>query len=207
MSTEPTFASIGPMPFESLLTELASKSPTPGGGAAAGLVGASAAALAGMVVAYSIGRKSLAEHRTFLEDAGRRLARAREIFLVLADEDAASYARLNALMRLEEDHPDRLAGWESAVRQAIAPPRAMLASANDLLRLCEELIGRTNPHLKSDLAVAAVQAEAAARSAAWNVDINVPLLPDPDRARIPEETNAAVLDAKARAARVEAGCV
>lgn len=197
---------IARMPFQTLLESLASKSPAPGGGAAAGIVGATSAALAGMVVAYSIGRKSLSEHQAFLEDAAARLRRARELFLLLADEDAAAYAHLNSLMKLPEDHPDRVAGWVDAVNGAIAPPRTTLAAANDLLRLCEDLLGKTNPYLNSDLAVAAVQAEAAARSAAWNVRINAPSLGDNERRRVLDETDAAVGDARARASRVEAAC-
>jgi hypothetical protein len=38
-----------------------------------------------------------------------------------------------------------------------------------MLELMKSLLGTTNPHLKSDLAIAAVLANAAARAAAWNV--------------------------------------
>lgn len=197
---------IGAMPLESLLDALASKSPAPGGGAAAGLLGATAAAAAGMVVSYSVGRKSLAAHQEFLEDAAGRLARARGLFLELADADAAAYSELNTLMKLPDDDPHRQEGWEAAVAGAMAPPRATLAAASDLLRLLEDLCGKTNPHLRSDLAVAAVGAEAAARAAAWNVGINLPLLPEGDRPAVQAETERLVGEARARAGRVEAGC-
>jgi glutamate formiminotransferase/formiminotetrahydrofolate cyclodeaminase len=188
------------------LASLASKTPAPGGGAAAGVVGATGAALAGMVVAYSVGRRSLAEHRAFLEDAAGRLERACALFVALADEDAEAYERLNALMRLPEDHPDRASGWDGAVRAALAPPRATLAAACDLLRLLERLAGCTNEHLRSDLAIAAIDAEAAARAAAWNVRVNAPLLPDAERAELLAEADRQVRDARDRAARVESGC-
>lgn len=189
-----------------LLAQLASKTPAPGGGAAAGVTAATAAALCGMVVAYSLGRKALAEHQGFLEQAAGRLERARAVFLMLADEDAEAYGVLNALMRLPEDSPERAAGWAAAVDGALGPPRATLAGASDLLRLCEDLLGRVNPHLRSDLAVAAVLAEAAARSAAWNVSVNLPLLPDDRRGGVHAEAERLVGDARARAARVEDGC-
>ena len=198
--------SIASVPFQTLLDQLAGKSPAPGGGAAAGMVGATAAALGGMVVAYSLGRKSLAEHEGFLEEAAARLARARELFLVLADEDARAYTALNALMRLPEDAAERVSGWETAVAGALAPPRAMLAGATDLLRLLEGLPGRINPHLGSDLAVAAIDAEACARGAAWNVSVNLPLLPEPERRPIRSETERLVADARERASRIETGC-
>lgn len=198
---------LGAMRLDDLLGALASKTPAPGGGAGAGVIGATAAALGGMVVAYSRGRKSLAEHHAFLEDAADRLTRAAGLFVALAEADASAYTELNRLMKLPEADADRQAGWEAAVQGAIAPPRAMLATACDLLRLLEELPGRINEHLKSDLGVAAVAAEAAARAAAWNVRVNAPLLDERTRAELLAETGARAADASARAARIEAGCV
>ncbi len=206
MSESPETGPIGATPTASLLAALASKSPAPGGGAAAGVVGATAAALAGMVVAYSVDRKSLATHRAFLGDAASRLERARSVFLLLADEDAAAYGALNRMMKLPEDHPDRVSGWSTAVENAITPPRAMLAASNDVLRLCEDLVGKTNPHLNSDLAVAAVQAEAAARSAAWNIRVNAPSLPEERRRGLIAETEHTIRQARARAERIESAC-
>lgn len=199
--------SIGPMPFETLLASLASKTPAPGGGAAAGMLGATAAAAAGMVVAYSLGRTALAEHQAFLGQAAVRLERAQGLFLTLADEDAQAYTFLNTLMKLPQTDPVRIEGWRSGVGDAMAVPRATLAAACDLLRLFEDLLGRINPHLRSDLAVAAIAAEGAARAAAWNVKINLPLLDAAGRGAVEAETDALAGDARARAARVEAGCV
>ncbi len=189
-----------------LLDALASKVPAPGGGAAAGIVGAAAAATAGMVVAYSLGRKSLAEHQPFLEDVSAQLTRARSLFLELADEDAAAYTVLNALMKLPEDHPDRRAGWDAAVAGAIAPPRAMLATGAEVLRVCESLCGRINHHLISDLGVAAVLSECAARSAAWSITVNLPLLGMSHRGSVHAEIERLVGEVRERAAKVEAQC-
>lgn len=197
---------IGSMAVSSLLDALSSKSPAPGGGAAAGLVGAAAAAAMGMVVAYSIGRKAHAEHGPMLEDVSARLARARSLLLALADEDAHAYAALNALMRLPEDAPERVAGWTNALDGALAPPRATLAAACDLLRLGETLVGTTNPHLRSDLAVGAVLARAAAHAAAWNIAVNTPMLAHEVRERTDADTARALADADERAARIESGC-
>jgi formiminotetrahydrofolate cyclodeaminase len=207
--SEPDHASLRPLGeqrIDEFLGALSAKVPAPGGGAAAGVVGATAAATAGMVVAYSAGRKSLADHQAFLEDAGARLARARALFLMLADEDAAAYTVLNTLMKLPEDHPDRIAGWADAVAGAVAPPRAMLAAGAEVLRLCEGLCGRINPHLRSGLGVAGVLAEAAARSAAWNIAVNLPLLPPDQRGSVRAEAERQVGEARSRAARVEGHC-
>ncbi len=197
---------VASQPLGTLLGAIAAKIPAPGGGAATGVVGATAAALAGMVVSFSVGRKAFAEHAAFLEDAAARLARARAVFLMLADEDAAAFGELNRLMRLPEGDPEREAGWAAAVDAAMAPPRATLAAACDLLRICEALCGRSNRQLRSDLALAAIQAEATARGAAVNVAINLPLLPPERRSVLEAETGAMVAEARARTERVERAC-
>ncbi|MEM8757021.1 MAG: cyclodeaminase/cyclohydrolase family protein [Planctomycetota bacterium] len=158
-----------------LLDRLASKSPAPGGGAVAGLVGAQAAALARMVVSYSRGRKSLAQHEGELAELASQLDNARGIMLALADADAEAYSSLSALWSKRESEPQ---AFEAAVREAIRVPASVMAAASDLLRLCESLDPISNPNLRSDLVAAAVLAHAAAEAAALNVRVNAPQLAD-----------------------------
>ena len=195
------------VPLSSLLASLGEKTPSPGGGASAALTGALAAATARMVLSYSIGRKSLAEHAAALESAGAALDRARALLLGLADEDAEAYGRLNAALKLPESDPRRAQELPVAVAAAVAVPSAVLAAGIDVLRLLETLPARTNPHLRSDLAVAAVLGEACVRSAAWNVEINLPLVGDEDeRRRVAESVRGSVGEAGGRAAAVERAC-
>lgn len=195
------------------LDALGAKSPTPGGGAAAGVTGALAAALAEMVVQFSVGKKSLAPHEHTLKAALDKLQRTRAVMLELADEDAHAYARLNALMKLPESDPDRQRAWSQAVTLCVQIPRAMLAASLDALRLMEELATCTNRQLKSDLAIAAVLAEATARASIHNTAINLGLLEDDGRAegggqRRAIETDLARSHTEAieRARKIEAAC-
>jgi len=188
------------------LDALDAKMPTPGGGSAAAITGATAAATAGMVVSYSINKKTLAEHQASNAEAQEKLNAIRATFLSLGDDDASGYSVLNALWKLDQDHPDRIAGWEAAVDGAIAPPRAMVGLAVEMLGLCEQLISTTNRQLKSDLGVAAVLGQAAARSAAWNVKINIPLLPSDDQYCAHKEVDAQLGDAQRLCEAIEAGC-
>lgn len=162
--------------IDAFLAALAAKSPTPGGGAVAPIIGAHAAALASMVVAYSLGRKNLAAHQPALEAAASQLDQARARFLDLAEADAAAYARLNEAMRTPADNPARGALIGPAALDAIAPPERVIADGLDLLRLCVALAPITNRYLHSDLAMAGVFADAAARASRWNILVNVPLL-------------------------------
>lgn len=188
------------------LDALSSKVPTPGGGASAAIVGATAAATAAMVVSYSLGKKSLAEHEDHNQNAMTQLTRARQMFLQLGDEDAEGYGTLNALWKLEKDDSARVAQWDDAVRGAITPPRAMLALSLELLRLCETLVNTTNKQLKSDLGVAAVLAQASARSAAWNVNINIPLLPSDQQPELTDSVETLLQHAQKHCASIESGC-
>lgn len=193
-------------PIQHFLADLAAKQPTPGGGAVAGVCGALAAALAQMVVSYSLGKKNLAQHQPLLENAAHRLERARSIFLELADEDAAAYALVNELSRLPEGDPRRAQGLPDATRASIAVPMSAAAAAVDALRLMRTLCGTSNTHLRSDLAIAAVLAEATARAARWNVLINLST-PTPDTAAQRSQADALAADAQRLSADIERACM
>lgn len=170
--TLPAPTGIARMGVGEFLDALAARTPAPGGGASACVAGAVAAAQAEMVVAYSIGRKSLAEHQGRLESARAALAATRALLLELADEDAAAYAELNRLRKLPEGDPARR-DEPAATRRCVEIPAAALAACVNMLRLLAELPGITSRQLRSDLAIAATLAEAAAKACDWNVRINV----------------------------------
>lgn len=201
-------AGFGEMNVGRFLEQLGAKTPAPGGGAAACMTGATAAALAHMVVAYSLGKKNLAEHEPHLQQAAASLSRARQLMLQLADEDAAAYVLVNELQKLPDGDARKAAEMPGAAEAAVAVPRAAVALCMDMLRLIESLCGRSNKFLRSDLAIAAVLAEAAARSAWWNVNINLSLLADEgERGRIAAEGERACAKAMEIRASVEQACM
>lgn len=164
------------LPLTELLEAIGAKTPAPGGGFVASAVGALAASLAGMVVAYSEGKKNLAEHDDLLIRAGAELRSARLLLLQLAAEDAAAYSLSSELSRLPVDDPRRVREYAGAVRAAAQAPLATAAACCDVLRLLEDLAGRTNQWLASDLAIAAILADAGARASRCNVVVNLPAL-------------------------------
>jgi formiminotetrahydrofolate cyclodeaminase len=200
-------SSFGMLTLDEFLAQTAAKRPTPGGGAVAGATGAMACALAHMVVSYSLGKKALAAHQRALEDASRRLERARAMMLELADEDAAAFGLVNELSRLPEGAERRVHDLPAAVDASVQVPLAVAATATDVLRVMEGLVGATNPQLRSDLAIAALLAEAAARASRWNVAINAPSLADePRRQHALEESARLAETAMALARSVEDRC-
>lgn len=194
-------------PFGQFLEQIGSKTPIPGGGVVACSAAAMAAALAQMVVAYSLGKKHLIEHQGQLEQAGRRLENAQRLFLQLAEEDAQAYAIVNELGRLPESDARRQREYEPAVQACIQIPQATMAACCDLLRLCEELAPITNRHLHSDLAIAALLADGATRSSIWNIRVNAGLLPDhPGRFDMVEKARATAEECSRRRETVERAC-
>ncbi|MFO0857584.1 MAG: cyclodeaminase/cyclohydrolase family protein [Phycisphaerales bacterium] len=189
------------------LAHTAAKQPTPGGGAIAGVCGALAAALGQMVVSYSLGKKNLAQHQPLLEDAAKRLERARAMLLELADEDAIAYGLVNELSKLPENDARRIKELPAAQEASVRVPMAVGATGVDVLRLLRELCGKTNAYLRSDLAIAAVLAEATTRSAHWNVLINAPSLSDASRREtVMRESVAMVSSASRLANEIESKC-
>lgn len=188
------------------LDQLAAKSPTPGGGAVASATGALAAALGSMVLAYSVGKKSLAEQEPALREAAAKLARARLVLLELATEDEAAFALVSELSRLPEGDPGR-EGLPDAVLAAARAPLACVAACVGVLHVLDPLPQITNPHLRSDLAIAAILAEAAARAGAWNVRVNLPGIADEGvRAELGREAEDLLAKARRAASEIELAC-
>jgi formiminotetrahydrofolate cyclodeaminase len=189
------------------LAATAAKSPTPGGGAVASIVGALAAALAQMVVNYSAGKKSLAAHEPELRDSLGRLERARAVMLELAEEDAAAYGLVNELSKLSDGDERKQRELPAATRASVQVPMAVMAACVDLLRHFERLASITNRQLRSDLAIAAILAECTARASRWNIAVNVPFLPDEsERTAAMQQTLAMVDESAALCKRVCAAC-
>ena len=157
---------------------LASKSPSPGGGAVAAVTAAHSAALGCMVLAYTLGKPKFAAHESENIKALEFFQRAQITALALADEDAVAYGNLSALWKLPPTDARRVAQEPDAVRAATAAPMSILMLAHDILETLQKLPKTCNPNLLSDLAIAATLADTAAGAAAWNVRVNVPQLRD-----------------------------
>lgn len=169
--------------FGQLLDALADRTPAPGGGAVAAAVGGLAAALAGMVTAYSLGKRTPEEHEPTLREAMDHLARARTDLLRLADADAEAYARLSEVMKMPKENPGRAEAFPGAVEAALDVPRAVLARCEEITDRLHTLAAIGNARLRSDLAIAALCTSAAAGSAVWMIRANLPMLDDEAKRR------------------------
>jgi len=183
------------------------KQPVPGGGTVAAVTGALAAALARMVVSFSVGKKSQAEHSQLHQELDATLTRAADLLLALADEDATAYAEFRRLSSLPEDNPDRAENYPAAALAIATVPLSIAGTASEILAHIEPLAGRSNPWLRSDLAIAAALARTAASAAHHNVAVNIDTLASlglGDGFR--EEADKCLEDANDAARRIEEAC-
>jgi len=169
-------------PVTQFLDELASSAATPGGGSAAAIMGALGAALVSMVCNLTIGKKNYAEvepeMRAVLHDADALRQR-------LADMVAEDIAAFNGLMaayglpkQTDDDKAARGAAIQHALRAATEAPLACARACAEVIKLSMRAAEVGNRNVLSDAGVGALAAQAALRSAALNVDINVPSLQD-----------------------------
>ena len=169
-----------------LLDAFAAPTPTPGGGSAAALAGAMAAALVEMVASMPKTKNGTPEDRTALDTALPELKSLRALLTDLVDRDAASYDAVVAAYKLPKTTDDERAARKAAVREAmrgatdvpIETARASLAVA----RLTRVVAEHGNPNAKSDASVALGLAMQAAGGARANVEINVDSVGDADYA-------------------------
>ena len=199
--------SLESMTVGSLISSLGEKTPAPGGGAVSSIVTALSAALGIMVVRYSTGKKTLAEHVELHREALKTLDELSRRALLLADADARAYGTLNELMKAKagDNEPDE--EWTQAVEAAIDAPVQVIRVCLGIMHLLDRLVEKTNRMLDSDLAIAAILSEAGAKAAAWNVHMNLPLLKDEGRVNeIRRETDRLLNRARTFREQIEACC-
>ena len=175
------------------LDQLAGGAPVPGGGSAAALAGALAAALVAMVARLTIGRKTYAGVQQRVAEILAEADALRVQLRRLVDDDAAAYAKVSAAYRLPKDDPRRTRAADEALVGAAQTPLAMARGAARLVALAKEIgtIGNRNAH--SDAKVGEALARAALAGAVENVRVNVGALSEAGLGRsLLEEAEALV---------------
>lgn len=156
--------------------ELASRSATPGGGAACALVGSLAAALGEMVCNLSIKGQAEDARAAELSRILSGLEDARVRLLTLADDDAASFSEVSAAYRLSRDDPARTEAIERALEHAAEPPLRVLETCTQVVAALEDLLTLGSDRVLSDVGVAASLVRSAGESAVLNVCANTRLM-------------------------------
>lgn len=165
--------------------QLAARTSTPGGGAAAGVSGAQAASLLAMVARFTrtdTDRMQLLAAQC--DAAGERL-------LNLSDDDAEGFKSVMAAYAIkagtETEKRVKHQALQDALRTAAAVPMAMLATAATLIPVSESLLADGNPNLITDVGIGAMELTSCLVACRMNLLINLGAIEDADFNRHSEQ--------------------
>lgn len=169
-------------PMKHFLDKLSSKSPEPGGGSAAALVGAEAAGLVGMVCYLTLGKEKYADVQADIENLKDDTEALRADLQRLLQEDTEAFAEASAAYKLpketDEQKKVRSEKIQAGLKKATEVPFAIGERSLQVARLSLVAAEKGNKGAVSDAGVAVVFAEAAVQSAAMNVRINLVSIKD-----------------------------
>ena len=169
-------------PVTSFLDELASNAPAPGGGSVAALSGALGAALVSMVCNLTLGKRGYDDVQDDIKELLDQSEALRKELTDLLEDDVAAY---NGYMKAAKmpratdgEKAERAVAMQAALKVATDVPLRIAGAAVRVMDLCTPAAEKGNKWAVSDAGVAVLVAEAAVRSAALNVLINLGSLKD-----------------------------
>jgi len=177
--------------MRAFLEEVASPSPTPGGGSVAALSGALAAALASMACQLTMGKEGYTDVEKEMRAALEQARGLQKDLFAFIEEDAQAFGALLAAHRLpkdtEEEKESRTMVVQMALRGAANVPLVVADRAVKVLEVLLTVTEKGIPNLLPDTGTAAQMAKAAVRGSALNVRTNATSLADEELARAFEE--------------------
>lgn len=167
-------------PFTTFCEATAAAEPTPGGGAVAAALGALGSAVGAMAARYSEDAEAEPATAANVKAQIEALDEVRRRLIRLLDDDIEAYAGVRAAYALPRAEPEQKATRKAVIQDALAgaaePPLRICRAALEGLAALDALIGDANPHLLSDIGVAAHALGAAQQSAWLNVLVNLRLM-------------------------------
>lgn len=170
------------MTIQVFLDELAGKTSTPGGGAAAAISGAMGAALISMVANFTIGKKGYEN----IEDESKQILdkseKLRSNLTEAINDDVRVFNRVMAAygMPKETDKEKKARSTEiqAALKEATDVPLECAKLCREVINLSQPIADKGNNNVISDAGVAVLAGYAGLRSAALNVYINIGAIKD-----------------------------
>lgn len=164
------------------IDDLASASPTPGGGGAAAYVGALAAACASMVGELTVGHPKYADAEAEVQGSLVRLAALRAKLLQLVEDDAEAFMPLSRAWAMPKGTPEQMAVRNQAMQAALIPacviPLETMQACMEVLSECEIMAASGSRLAISDAGACAAIANGAIVAASMNVWANVSSIED-----------------------------
>jgi formiminotetrahydrofolate cyclodeaminase len=175
------------------LDELASNSPTPGGGSVAALAGALGAALISMVCNLTLGKKKYEDVEEDIKEIIESSEKLRYELSQLIEEDVKAFNNFMATYKMSKETEDekkvRAEKIQESLIKAAKVPLRVAYKCLDILILSKEVAEKGNINVVSDAGVAVLMAEAALGSAILNVKINVRMIKDE---KVKEELSSSI---------------
>lgn len=170
------------LPLNTFLKQLASDAPTPGGGGVAALCGALAAGLGNMVISFTTGRDTFAQHQETIDQLTLELTTLQQALTEAIDEDAQAFLHITSAYDLpkttDSDKAARTEAIQAALKTATVVPYTVMTHCHQGLASCAQAIGKCNTNVITDLGAAAILFEAAAQCGLLNVRINTKYMKD-----------------------------
>lgn len=170
------------MTVEDFIEQLASASPTPGGGSASALAGAMAAAMVEMACNLTVGREKFRDVEAEMQTLLARAGELRKQMLAAVDEDTESYSQVSDAYKLprstDAEKAARTAAIQKALKGATEVPLRVAKAASETTQLALIAIEKSNPNVASDARVARLLGDAARDGAVANVEINLGSITD-----------------------------
>jgi formiminotetrahydrofolate cyclodeaminase len=164
------------------LDALASQRATPGGGSAAALMGAQAAALTSMVCQLTIGKAKYAEVENDMQSVLQQSESLRMHLLDMIELDINAFNQLMASYALPKNTEDEKAARSLAIQESLKEatlvPLACAKACVETIKLSGIAAEKGSLAVISDAGVAVMSGYAALKSAALNVYINAGSLKD-----------------------------
>ena len=159
------------------LDELASKASTPGGGSAAAIIGAMGAALISMVANFTVGKKGYEDVDAESQDILNKSEELRNQLTDMIEADVDVFNRVMSAYGMpketEEEKATRSEKIQAALKEATDVPLACAKAVAEVIKLSKPIAEKGNKNVISDAGVAVLAGQAALRSAALNVYINI----------------------------------
>ena len=163
--------------IESFVQDLNSAKPMPGGGSAAAVCGAMAAALAGLSAHMTAGKKKYAAVEDKMQEIIAETGALQVEMLDMAQEDADMYSLVLQAYKLPnttaEEAEARKQAIEEAGKMAVAASLKVTGACVRIMKLAYTTVTEGNRMMVTDGSASALLARACQQVAAYNVRINL----------------------------------
>jgi len=165
------------MTIGNFLSELASKSPAPGGGSVAALSGALGAALSSMVCNLTLGKESYKNVEDDIKELLKKSEQLRKELIVLIDEDTDAFTDVIRAFKMPKEtelqKQKRSHAIQKGYKTAAQVPLKTAKTCEQILDVLQMVAEKGNRNSITDAAVSALVTKVGVKAAVLNVKINL----------------------------------